>query len=97
MESKNITESEKGLAQPKAPLAEAPAELAASSSGDNDEEKGSTKSNTDVNTDELTLPPAEPSDVVDWDGADDPKNPLNWSPLKKWSTIYLVSYITFVT
>jgi hypothetical protein len=35
--------------------------------------------------------------IVDWDSADDPKNPMNWSKQKKWSTIGLVAYITFVT
>jgi hypothetical protein len=37
------------------------------------------------------------TDLVDWDGPDDPENPQNWSPLHKWSTIALVSTITFVT
>ncbi|KAK2810023.1 hypothetical protein FQN49_008565 [Arthroderma sp. PD_2] len=35
--------------------------------------------------------------LVDWDGPDDPANPLNWTSFKKWSIITLVSYITFVT
>ncbi|KAK1573273.1 major facilitator superfamily transporter [Colletotrichum navitas] len=33
--------------------------------------------------------------IVDWDGPDDPENPLNWSPLKKWGNITLLSIITF--
>ena len=37
----------------------------------------------------------EHSDIVDWDGPDDPENPLNWSPARKWTTIVLVSAITF--
>lgn len=37
------------------------------------------------------------TELVDWDGPYDPKNPMNWSLLRKWSTIILVSYITFVT
>ncbi|KAF2128090.1 polyamine transporter 1 [Dothidotthia symphoricarpi CBS 119687] len=37
------------------------------------------------------------STIVDWDSADDPNNPMNWSKNKKWSTIALVAYITFVT
>lgn len=96
MESKNINEGGSSLTQSASPLAEAPTTPPASRSDDNDEEKGSTKSNTDANTEDLTVPPAELS-VVDWDGPDDPNNPLNWSQLKKWSIIYLVSYITFVT
>jgi hypothetical protein len=37
------------------------------------------------------------TDVVDWNGDDDPENPQNWSPPRKWVTIALVSSITFVT
>ncbi|EMD94343.1 hypothetical protein COCC4DRAFT_131598 [Bipolaris maydis ATCC 48331] len=35
--------------------------------------------------------------VVDWDSPDDQQNPMNWPKSKKWSTITLVAYITFVT
>ncbi|EFR01508.1 fluconazole resistance protein 1 [Nannizzia gypsea CBS 118893] len=35
--------------------------------------------------------------LVDWDGPDDPQNPLNWTKTKKWLNIILVAYITFVT
>jgi hypothetical protein len=44
---------------------------------------------------EYTDPDA--SDVVDWDSADDPHNPMNWSTARKWGIIALVSAITFVT
>ena len=33
--------------------------------------------------------------VVDWEGPEDPHNPLNWTLLRKWTTISLVSAITF--
>jgi hypothetical protein len=46
--------------------------------------------------DEKSTDTAE-SKIVDWDGPNDPANPLNWTPLRKWSIISLVSYITFVT
>jgi hypothetical protein len=36
------------------------------------------------------------SNVVDWDGPDDPKNPQNWSPKKRVILIALVSFITLV-
>lgn len=36
-------------------------------------------------------------DVVDWDGPDDPANPMNWPTSKKIITAALVSMITFVT
>ena len=35
--------------------------------------------------------------VVDWDGPDDPKNPMNWSEKHKWTIIGVVSAITFVS
>ena len=34
---------------------------------------------------------------VGWEGPNDPQNPMNWSPTRKWSTIALVSAITFNT
>jgi hypothetical protein len=36
------------------------------------------------------------SNVVDWDGVDDPQNPMNWSNGRKWFAIAVVSAITFV-
>ncbi|CAI6099810.1 unnamed protein product [Clonostachys chloroleuca] len=36
-------------------------------------------------------------DVVDWDGPDDPKNPMNWPPQKKNTIVALISLITFIT
>lgn len=35
--------------------------------------------------------------IVDFDGPDDPQNPLNWGFTKKWGTVLLVSAITFLT
>lgn len=35
--------------------------------------------------------------VVDWDGPDDPENPLNWSQAKKWANIATISSITLIT
>ena len=34
--------------------------------------------------------------VVDFDGADDPANPLNWSKVYKWSILVLISVMSFV-
>ena len=34
--------------------------------------------------------------IVDWDGPDDPANPLNWSLSRKTVAIAIVSAITFV-
>lgn len=35
--------------------------------------------------------------VVDWDGENDPANPMNWSKAKRISQVVLVSAITMVT
>ncbi|PGH15299.1 hypothetical protein AJ79_02464 [Helicocarpus griseus UAMH5409] len=35
--------------------------------------------------------------IVGWDGQDDPANPQNFSPRKKWTLLMLVSSITFLT
>ena len=36
-------------------------------------------------------------DIVDFDGPDDPENPMNWGFSKKWGTILLISAITSLT
>jgi len=33
---------------------------------------------------------------VDWDGSDDPENPMNWSEKKKRLTISLIAFNTFL-
>ncbi|KAF2876520.1 major facilitator superfamily domain-containing protein [Massariosphaeria phaeospora] len=35
--------------------------------------------------------------VVDWDGPDDPHNPLNWPESRKWTTIATLALVTLVT
>ncbi|KAI0315926.1 MFS polyamine transporter [Amylostereum chailletii] len=35
--------------------------------------------------------------VVDWDGADDPGNPRNWTSVKKWRSALIVSAFTFIS
>lgn len=32
---------------------------------------------------------------VEWDGPDDPRNPQNWSSLRRWCIVGLVSAVTF--
>lgn len=39
--------------------------------------------------------PADPN-IVDWDGTDDPKNPLNWSKPVRLGQVALVSLITLI-
>lgn len=55
----------------------------------------STSSHTSVShekKDELARDP----NIVDWDGPDDPKNPMNWPAWKIKAQVFLVSAITFV-
>lgn len=40
--------------------------------------------------------PRDPN-VVDWDGPDDPANPMNWSSRKKFTALGLVSLITVLS
>ena len=35
--------------------------------------------------------------IVDWDGPDDPENPLNWASSKKLATIAIVSCVTMLS
>jgi len=37
----------------------------------------------------------EDPEVVDWDGPDDPSNPMNWSSKKKWANICVLAAINF--
>lgn len=34
--------------------------------------------------------------IVNWEGSDDPKNPLNWSNLRRWNVVLIVAMIAFV-
>ncbi|KAI9923716.1 hypothetical protein MW887_008343 [Aspergillus wentii] len=48
---------------------------------------------------EKTLFPVTDIDrgIVGWDGQDDPRNPQNFSPARKWALLVLISFITFLT
>ena len=35
--------------------------------------------------------------IVDWDGPDDPENPLNWSSSKKLAAMTIVSLVTMLS
>lgn len=56
---------------------------------DTDVEAGSQATKT-------TEEPHDPN-VVDWDGPDDPENPMNWPQHKKVLNIVLISLFTFLT
>ncbi|KIY70200.1 MFS polyamine transporter [Cylindrobasidium torrendii FP15055 ss-10] len=49
--------------------------------------------------DTLRHPQTTPEDeiIVDWDGPDDPQNPKNWTPAKRWRSTFIVSLFTFVS
>lgn len=34
--------------------------------------------------------------LVTWDSPGDPENPLNWTSAKRWITVAVVSYMTFL-
>ncbi|EXJ66040.1 uncharacterized protein A1O5_10654 [Cladophialophora psammophila CBS 110553] len=53
------------------------------------EEKGGTTTTVETTTDD--------SNVVDWDGPNDPENPLNWPARRKWTNVALLSFITLLT
>lgn len=40
---------------------------------------------------------ADRPEQVTWSGPDDPANPLNWSPKRKWTATILVSCFTFIS
>jgi hypothetical protein len=44
-------------------------------------------------------PPSEEreNNIIDWDGPEDPENPLNWPRRKRVSHVALVSIITFIS
>jgi hypothetical protein len=35
--------------------------------------------------------------LVDWDGPDDPANPLNWTSKRKWGNVAILSFLTLIT
>ena len=37
------------------------------------------------------------SNIIDWEGPDDPKNPINWPEKLKWANVAVISSITFLT
>ena len=43
-----------------------------------------------------TTDPIDPN-IVDWDGPNDPENPINWTTGRKWSNIAIMAAITFLT
>ena len=44
---------------------------------------------------QVTSQASDQDNIVDWDGPEDPQNPQNWTSLRKWTIIILISAITF--
>jgi multidrug resistance protein len=70
-----------------------------------DVEKGAQSQAHSTHTDERTLSgdalaehdePQDPN-VVDWAGPEDPENPQNWTPKKKWGIIGALAAVTLIT
>ena len=47
------------------------------------------------NVDAEKFPRYGVANIVDWDGPNDPENPMNWSNSRKWLTIGLISLSSF--
>ena len=37
------------------------------------------------------------SDTVNWDGDDDPLNPMNWKASKRWLNLLVIAMMAFIT
>lgn len=61
--------------------------------------EASRHSNSTADKKEVEVAAAELLDpnIVDWDGPEDPENPINWSEKKKWGNIAVLASITFLT
>ena len=64
---------------------------------EHDTEKGASPSiaNNSLSDQESEgVPTSDDTNIVTWDGDDDPQNPLNWPLRVKWGSILVVSGIT---
>lgn len=77
-----------------------PSHMSQSNRKAKDLEKGESRSSssTDGLDEEDELPGHDPDpNIVDFDGPNDPENPMNWPATKKWTMVGIVSAITFLT
>ena len=61
-----------------------------------DVEKGMSPASTST-ADEQDGETGQDQNIIDFDGPDDPQNPMNWKFSKKWGMVFLISAITFLT
>ena len=60
---------------------------------DNDLEKAARDAPSQMSTNANAA--SEQGNSVEWDGPQDPQNPQNWTSVRKWTIIILISAITF--
>jgi len=65
-----------------------------SHSDDVESSPGHETTGSDSTTEEKA--PEDPN-IVDWDGPDDPANPMNWSSTKKIGSITMVTFLTMLS
>ncbi|KAI7976211.1 hypothetical protein EIK77_010684 [Talaromyces pinophilus] len=61
-----------------------------------DIERGSSTTEKVKDVEEKAVDPRDPN-LVDWDGPDDPENPLNWTTGRKAMMTTSIALITFLT
>jgi len=61
-----------------------------------DLEAGNRGSSSSEKEHEVAKTEVDPN-IVDWDGKDDPQNPINWSEKLKWGNVAVIASITFLT
>lgn len=63
---------------------------------DLESQSGTDKITSGTLDEEKEKAPADPN-IVDWDGPNDPDNPMNWTSSKKVAAIGIVSLITLIS
>lgn len=61
-----------------------------------DLEMGHRSDDSEKKDPETTRTKVDPN-IVDWDGPEDPQNPVNWSEKLKWANVAIIASITFLT
>lgn len=68
------------------------------SSMDRDLEKGDEDPDAEEKAEEIRKQKEEQANdpnLIEWDGPDDPENPMNWAPRKKWIVTIMLGLMTF--
>jgi len=78
-------------------ISEAPGNRWETNAITDDIEKNTLKNDkADIGEEDVVIEPEVDPNLVDWDGPDDPANPMNWTERKKWTTVTVVSCISWV-